>query len=81
MGVAERGDGVTAVQIEHLASVGARKIDAVTLHGFERQQRVHLVEMRVALLHQSLRRRHHNHPAAAAVKPAVSGKPSNRFAH
>ena len=73
--VAERRDRVAAVEIEHLPAVGVLEEDASAAHRLERQQRVHLVEMRMwNSFHQS-------HPGDGVSSPKPSGQPSSRFAH
>src|SRR5690606_721409 len=75
MTVAERGDRVAAIEIQHPASVRVLEPGAFALDGGERQGREHLVEVRPS------RRGHHSHPGVGAVSPMVSGSPSSRFTH
>ena len=81
MAVAERRDGVAAVEIENAAARRVLEIDADAAHGRERQHRIDFVEMRADGGDLVCRYAHHSHPAAGAVKPVASGNPKSRFAH
>ena len=72
-----RGSGV------YLENAAGRvlEIHARAAHRSERQHRIDLVQMRADggdLLRCYV---HHSHPAAGAVRPVVSGQPSNLLAH
>src|SRR5690606_4467550 len=75
MAVAERGDGMPAVEIEHPAAVRVLEPCAFAPDGRVGQGREHPVEVR------SPAGGHHSHPGVGAVSPSVSGSPSSRFTH
>ena len=79
--VAERGDGMTAIQIEDAAPGRVLEIHTGAAHGRERQHRIDFVEMRADGGDLVCRYVHHSHPAAGAAKPISSGNPRSLFAH
>src|SRR6185295_19682076 len=74
-------DRMAAIQIENPAPGGVLEPHALPTHRRERQHRINFVQMCAYGGHLVCRYAHYNHPAAGAVKPIVSGNPSNRFAH
>ena len=74
--VAERGHGVSTVQIENLSTLGGVQEDALGIdhvHGVLGEYRREPVRIFFFGAHV--------HPAAGAVKPAVSGRSNRRFIH
>src|SRR5687768_10422984 len=79
MTVAERRDRVTAIQVEDAAPGGVLEGDTVSAYGCKRQHGIDFAQMRA--YGGMCRYAHHSHPAAGAVRPALSGNPNSRFAH
>ena len=83
--VAERGYGVSAIEIEDVTAFRGDDVAARRALGNERQLAVYRQGSRTfarpRICRRELARRHHVHPGALAESPAVSGRLQSRFIH